>query len=361
MPELENDKDRAAKGDRHQQTLTQWLNSPRFREGMARILPKHLESERFHSLILRQLSAEPKLAQCTPMSVVGGMMQLATLGLEPGVNGEAWLIPYDNRRKVIEDGKEVWITVTEAGVQIGYLGHLALAWRSERVSSVQCNYVMKGDHFKHQHGTNGMIEHIPADDRPVDPKMMTHAYGIIETTYGGQIWWVLNTNEVERIRNSSPSKNSPAWKNWYMEMAMGKALKRALKFAPKTREMARAITLDDEHDASVPQEFDMDIPENLLPANVKTTPAQRQAADMMEGIQKQRDAAAANGSDEPPPPGDEDGPTIPADVIDDREPVLAGAERAANREQAAEKAASPPPADDGPQDAPDDGVGDMGW
>lgn len=375
MPRMQTDDDRGSAQRENHQTLNQWLNSPRFREGMARILPKQLESERFHSLVLRQLSVNPKLAECTPLSIVGGMMHLASLGLEPGINGEGWLVPYENSKKDA-DGK--WFKVLEAAVQIGYLGHLALAWRSEKVSDVQCNYVMQGDYFKHRHGTEGMIEHVPADNRPVDPKLMTHAYGIVGTIYGGHIWWVLNRNEVERIRQSSPSRNSPAWQDWYMEMAMGKALKRALKFAPKTREMATAITLDDEHDAGVPQAFDFDIPGNLLPDGLDQTDAQRAAAELLKQARRGKAQATvpddlepeADGAqdDEPPPPGDEDEPPMtipPKDQQREREPVMAGSERAANRKAAAAapaKAKAAPEPEPEPKRAPDSPEpGGMGW
>lgn len=382
MPEMKDPKGREGAQREQHQSLNSWLNSPRFREGMARILPKHMESERMHSLILRQISTVPRLAECTPISVVGGMMMLASLGLEPGINGEAWLIPYENSKK---DADGRWFKVMEAAVQIGYLGHLALAWRSEKVSAVQCNYVMQGDHFRHQHGTAGMIEHIPAENRPVDPKLMTHAYGIVQTTFGGHIWWVLNRAEVERIRQSSPSRNSPAWGDWYMEMAMAKALKRALKFAPKTREMARAITLDDEHDAGVPQPFEFDIPQNLLPEGSPRTEAQRQGQDLMDQMNRTKAAQSqvpddVEGQDEEgdgdPGPQDDDQPPMtipPKGEQREREPVMAGAERSANRTAAAKpaakaapkaKAAPRPPADEGEDEAetaPDDEPGGMGW
>jgi len=349
MPELDDKKSTSAKQQVGRKTIADYLESPDYRQRLARSLPAHIDSDRFHTLILGQVASNEKLAQCTPRSVILGSMQIAALGLEIGVGGEAWLVPYENSVK-LPDGS--WTKRLEAAVQVGYLGHLALAYRSGLVKAVQANYVMKGDHFRHQNGTHGLVEHIPADDRSTDPKDLTHAYGIIETIHGGMIWWVLTRKEIERIRLSSPSKNSPAWGNWYMEMAVGKALKRALKFAPKTRQMSTAIEMDDEHDAGVPQRFDIDA-SGLLPAEIGKSEAEAQATQMMDAARAataKKNQSAAAAQDEGPPDDDGDpgpGMTVPAEIVDDRElePVPA------------KKTAAKPPA--APAQAPT--TGGMGW
>lgn len=347
MPRLQDDDDRKNARNSGHQTISQYLQSKRFREGMERILPSHLDSERFFTIALRQLSQVKGLADCTPTSILGALMQSASLGLEPGINGECWLIPYEISKKD-EDGR--WYKEKQASLQIGYLGHLAMAWRSDKIAAVQCNYVMRGDHFRHQYGTNGVLEHVPADDRPTDPKLLTHAYGLIETTSHGFIWWVLTKQEIERIRQSSPSANSPAWTDWYLEMAMGKALKRALKFAPKTREMARAIKLDDEHDARVPQQFDVDIPVDLLPGSLKRSASEKQAEQMMDQMRRRSTDREREETE------DEEAPIPTSKTEREKAPVMAKKARNANRERAREQQPNPEP-----RRAEDPDVGDMGW
>ena len=79
--------------------------------------------KRFYQTFSICLAQEPKLATCTRASLIGAMLEIASLGLEPGVLGEAWLIPFKDRKR----------NVTEAQVVIGYKGMLELARSSGRV------------------------------------------------------------------------------------------------------------------------------------------------------------------------------------------------------------------------------------
>jgi hypothetical protein len=53
---------------------------------------------------------------------------------------------------------------------------------------------------------------------------------------GGKLARFLTKGDIEKIRNSSKSANSPAWRNWWGEMARKCALKRTLKDAPLSTE-----------------------------------------------------------------------------------------------------------------------------
>ena len=68
---------------------------------MQRALPKHLTGDRIARLTLTLIRQNPKLLQCTPQSFFGALMSTAALGLEPGVNGEAYLVPYEDRKQGI--------------------------------------------------------------------------------------------------------------------------------------------------------------------------------------------------------------------------------------------------------------------
>jgi recombination protein RecT len=294
MPELQDPKQREQAQRTNATILEDYLDSDRFLDHLKQILPAHLDSDRFCSIALRQLSAIPELKLCTLASVAGGIMQAGTLGLEIGTQGECWLIP---RQEGKGDARH-W----EASLQIGYLGSLTLAWRSEHVAGLQVDIVSQGDAFDYQKGTNGYIHHKPGKDRRRDEGSIQYAYAIIETTFGGTVWDVIDHAEIERIRNSGPSGNSPAWRNWYDQQAIAKVLKRVLKYCPKSRELARAIALDDLHDANVHQSFDVDLA--VLPAEVARTESERQAEEIRRQAASQGSQEGRN-SDEPPPPGDQ--------------------------------------------------------
>src|SRR5689334_17561934 len=63
---------------------------------IARALPRHLNADRMARVALTCFRQNPQLAQCEPTSVFASVIQAAQLGLEPGLNGRAYLIPYKN-------------------------------------------------------------------------------------------------------------------------------------------------------------------------------------------------------------------------------------------------------------------------
>lgn len=50
-------------------------------------LPNHMTSEHFSRVILTAVKTNPKLLECSPVSVASSIMLAAQLGLEPGTFG----------------------------------------------------------------------------------------------------------------------------------------------------------------------------------------------------------------------------------------------------------------------------------
>lgn len=188
--------------------------------------------ERFARLVLTAVRMVPDLNRCTPMSVVGAAMQAAQLGLEPGVLGQAWILPYRNNRT----GQ------TEATFQLGWRGLVALAARSGFLLTGATVY--PGDVFEYELGLEPKLRHLPDKYAVEQP---------------GELWWavardrdhgtiagvaVLNRAKVEKRRKASKSPSSPAWTTWYDEMALGKAAREVCRFLPLTVEMATAVASD---------------------------------------------------------------------------------------------------------------------
>lgn len=273
MPELPTPEDRTKTKRTNAMILDDYLGSDNFLDHLKQILPDHLNGERFCTIALRQTRLIPGLAKCTLASIAGSIMEAATLGLEIGTQGECWIIP---RMEGKHDDRQL-----EASLQIGYLGQLALAYRSPKTKDVQCDVVCKGDHFKFQRGTDGYLRHVPKEDRDAsDPKNITHAWSLVRTIDGGEIWTVMDKRAIERLRNSGPSGNSPAWRDWYDRMAMGKSLKQTLKFCPKTTVLGRAITIDDRNDANLRPDFAFDLP--ALPETIPEMDTQRAFRESQE-------------------------------------------------------------------------------
>lgn len=58
--------------------------------------------ERLMRIVLTSSQHNPALAECTPQSVIGAVVNCATLGLEPNLLGHAYLIPYRNKKQDVQ-------------------------------------------------------------------------------------------------------------------------------------------------------------------------------------------------------------------------------------------------------------------
>lgn len=117
------------------------------------IVPKHMTPERLARITLTAISRTPKLADCTPASIVGAVMNCATLGLEPNLIGHAYLVPFKNHTT----------QVTECQFQIGYKGQIDLIRRTGDVSQIYAETVYENDLFVYIKGLNKRLEHVPFD------------------------------------------------------------------------------------------------------------------------------------------------------------------------------------------------------
>jgi recombination protein RecT len=217
-------------------------------------------AERFVRIVTTATRMTPDLLKCSPISVIGAAMQAAQLGLTPGVLGECWLIPYKNRQT----------GGLEATFQIGWRGMVALAARSGlRVTGA---VVHEKDEFDWELGLAPRLFHKPARG---DRGKATEWYAIVRDVDTGQLasFAVLDRAMVEKRRRVSKSPDSPAWRDWYDEMSLGKAAREALRFAPLTVEMGSALASEevvrtniDQHPDEVGEWEVMDVPQAELEA-----------------------------------------------------------------------------------------------
>lgn len=197
-------------------------------------LPSVITPERFTRMVLSAISMNPKLAECTPSSFLGAMMTAAQLGVEPNTPlGQAYLIPYNNRRK----------GCTEAQFQIGYKGLIDLAYRSGEVSIIQAHTVCENDEFEYELGLDPKLRHIPAASNRGQP---THYYAVFRTKDGGCGFSVMSREEVEQhARKYSKSYSDSPWASSFDEMAKKTVLKKALKYAPLKSDFVRGVSQDE--------------------------------------------------------------------------------------------------------------------
>lgn len=218
----------------------------RFKGEIARALPKHLDGDRMARIALTSFRSNPKLAKCEPRSVFASIIIASQLGLEPGVMGQCYLIPYKD----------------ECQLQIGYQGLIELVRRSGKVTRVEAHVVHSNDEFDYSVGLTTTLTHKPVlDGDPGEPRL---AYAVAEFNGGGFHVEVMTRAQIHAIRDRSQNvisarkygKKTP-WDTDEEEMWRKTLIRRICKFLPKSAELATALALDNTADHGA-QHVDID-------------------------------------------------------------------------------------------------------
>jgi recombination protein RecT len=224
---------------------------------IARCLPKHLTPERMARIAITELRKTPKLQECDPMSFIAAIMQASQLGLEPGIMGSCYLIPFNNN----QTGK------VECTFMPGYRGFLDLARRSGQIVSLVARAVYANDEFRYEFGLKEDLIHRPAMQGDRGELVAVYAVAILKD--GGHQFDVMSKKDVDAIRNQSKSKNNGPWVTHYDEMAKKTVLRKLFKWLPCSVEMQKAVSLDELQEAGIQdikaaasEEFDIDFIEH---------------------------------------------------------------------------------------------------
>jgi recombination protein RecT len=191
-------------------------------------LPKHLTAERLARISLTELRQNPKLQECTQDSFMKCLMITAQLGLEPGLLGHVYFVPY---------GKE-------ANIIIGYKGMLDLARRSGQIESVEARVVCAADKCEVRYGLESTIEH-SIDLFLADRGKPIGYYAVVKFKDGGKQFEFMNVHEIEKIRNQSKCGKFGPWVTHFDEMAKKTVIRRLFKYLPVSVEMQKASNLDE--------------------------------------------------------------------------------------------------------------------
>lgn len=219
------------------QTIQDMLE--RNKEQLAMALPKHVTAERIIRVVVTSLRKTPALMKCQTASLVSCIFQAAQLGLEVDNGlGHAYLVPF---------GQECTLIV-------GYKGMIDLARRSGQVSTIKATLVREGDHFLWEEGLSPKLEHKPKTGNRKSP--VTHVYAVCRLRDGAAQFEVMPLDEVMEIRNKSRSGKSGPWVANTEEMIKKTAIRRLFKMLPTSIEIQRAVAVDEQQDAGLPQMFE---------------------------------------------------------------------------------------------------------
>lgn len=225
-------------------TIAGLLTDPAIKAQMALALPKHMTADRLARIALTEVRKVPALSRCDQASFLGAIMQCASLGLEPGgALGHAYLLPFENRKKGI----------TEVQFIVGYRGMIDLARRSGQIISIEARTVHQADKFRVALGLEPKLEHEPAWDAE-DRGPLRFVYAVAKLHGGGVQFEVMSRAEIEKVRAQSKAGQSGPWVSHFDEMAKKTVIRRLFKFLPVSIEISRAVGLDEQAEAGLPQD-----------------------------------------------------------------------------------------------------------
>ena len=287
-----------APAQKRQLTIRDQLESPKFRDEIAKALPKHLTPDRFIRVAVSALARTPKLKECEPVSLFGAMLTLSQLGIEPD-GRRAHLIPFENRRR----------GCVECQLIIDYKGLAEMAMRSGVVSYLHADVVCDADIFEENMGE--IVAH--KIDRRKPRGEVYAVYAICRFKDGTAKAEVMSSEEVEAIRKRSKAGNSGPWITDWNEMAKKTVFRRLSKWLPLSPEFRDAVEADDEpashievRQAKVVAPVDDDVPFSFggvpgpVPEDSATQePQQSEPAPSAEAEKPQPTAQPAKQADAP--------------------------------------------------------------
>lgn len=201
------------------------------RDAIVRSLPRGFNFDRMCRTAINAIQSTPAIAECDPSSIFLGIVKAFTLGLEPnGALSEGYLVPFNNKR-----GKT-------AVFMPSYRGLINLAKRSGEISLIYAEPVYENDVFEVSMGDDKSLRHEP--DVFSDRGKVKGYYAIYKTKDDVTDFEIMTVEEIEKVRATSKAANAGPWKQWYDEMAKKTVIKRLLKRAPLTIELASAVELD---------------------------------------------------------------------------------------------------------------------
>jgi len=203
----------------------------RMQPEIARALPKHMDADRMARLALTSIRQTPGLANCTPESFAAALLTSSALGLEPGVNGEAYLVPFG----------------TECTLIVGYAGYAKLIWQHPLAKHLDAQAVYEHDVFDYAYGLDPYLHHRPARG---DRGEIIYYYAVASLTTGASVFEVMTPEEVAAVRKAAAARRrGPQIADPQHWMERKTVLRQLVKRLPRSTALNSAMAFD-EHSGS---------------------------------------------------------------------------------------------------------------
>ena len=216
--------------------LTALVERPDVQAAMRAVIPKSLTPERLTQICISSINQTPKLAECTPASVLSCVMKCSQIGLEPSnVDGlgMCYILPYRNHG------------VMQAQFVMGYRGYIELARRSGQLKSIHAQAVYEGDDYDTWEDETGQHFKFRANpEAKHEDAKLRYVFCTAHLNDGGFVFEQMSKAEVDDIRKRSKASNVGPWVTDYEMMARKTVIRRASRYLPMSTELQQAATSD---------------------------------------------------------------------------------------------------------------------
>jgi len=219
----------------------------KYKGQIALALPKHITADRMVRLAMTSFSQNSALQQCDMHSIFASVIVAAQLGLEIGVGGQGYLVPYG--------GKATFVP--------GWQGLVDLVSRAGR-ATVWTGAVYAGDEFEWALGDRPFVTHRPKGGGDTW-RDITHVYAIGRVN--GSEYPVMEVWSMERVVRHLNKFNKVGARHYALEKdgqnmemyARKVVLLQVLKYMPKSIEVQRAVEVAQVADTGKSFTFDGEV------------------------------------------------------------------------------------------------------
>lgn len=219
------------------------------------LLPEGMRFSRLIAIVRTEVAKNPKILECSPVSIIESIARIQQWGLEIGV--DAYLVPFKGVCTPISD----------------YKGLAKLMVNSRAVRAVQARAVFANEKFRYNYGLQEELEHHPIHD-PKERGAIIGAYCILRLPGGNDVFEFMSLEDIEAIRQ----RYSKQWKDgpcppWYAKKTV---IRQVSKLVPKSPKFVSVLAvMEDEDKITEGADWTVDDDE---PAVVESTPATPTAA-----------------------------------------------------------------------------------
>lgn len=220
------------------QSLSTLVARPDVQAAMKAVIPKGLTPERLTQICISSINQTPKLAECTPASVLSCVMKCSQIGLEPSnVDGlgMCYILPFKSHGQM------------QAQFIMGYRGYIELARRSGKLRNIHAQAVYEGDEYDTWEDETG--QHFRFKANPAashDEKNLRFVFCTAHLSDGGFVFEQMSKAEVDEIRKRSKADKfgTSPWQTDYEMMARKTVIRRASRYLPMSTELQQASSSD---------------------------------------------------------------------------------------------------------------------